>query len=66
MFQVLMFVWLQEFEDVFPIKILSGLPPIKGIEYQIDLVPSLVIPNRPAYVKSNYKEKMNFKDKWTS
>jgi hypothetical protein len=30
-------VLLQEFEDVFPEEIPSGLPPIRGIEHQIRL-----------------------------
>ena len=33
----------------------SGLPPIIGIEHQIDFVPSAAIPNRPAY-RSNSEE----------
>ena len=36
---------LQEFEDVFPNKVPSGLPPIRGIEHQIDFVPRSMIPN---------------------
>jgi hypothetical protein len=40
---------LQESEDVFPEKMPSGLPPIRGIEYQIDFVPETIIPNQPAY-----------------
>ena len=40
---------LQEFQDVFPDDIPSGLPPIRGIEHQIDFVPGSTIPNRPAY-----------------
>ena len=40
---------LQDFEDVFPDAVLAGLPPIHGIEHQIDLVPSAALPNRPAY-----------------
>ncbi|XP_058006770.1 uncharacterized protein LOC131182138 [Hevea brasiliensis] len=39
----------KEFEDVFPEEIPNGLPPIRGIEHQIDFVPGAVIPNRPAY-----------------
>ena len=46
---------LQEFDDVFPDDVPSGLPPIRGIEHQIDLVPGAVIPNRPAY-RSNPQE----------
>ena len=46
---------LQEYEDVFPNDIPSGLPPIRGIEHQIDFVPGVTIPNRPAY-RSNPEE----------
>ena len=40
---------LQDYEDVFPEEIPSGLPPLRGIEHQIDLIPGVPIPNRPAY-----------------
>ena len=46
---------LQEYEDVFPHDVPSGLPPIRGIEHQIDFVPGAAIPNRPAY-RSNPEE----------
>jgi hypothetical protein len=46
---------LQEYEDVFPEETPHGLPPIRGIEHQIDFVPSATIPNRPAY-RSNPEE----------
>ncbi|XP_027118587.1 uncharacterized protein [Coffea arabica] len=40
---------LHEFEDVFPDEIPSGLPPLRGIEHQIDFIPEASLPNRPAY-----------------
>uniref|UniRef100_A0A2N9GIU8 Uncharacterized protein n=1 Tax=Fagus sylvatica TaxID=28930 RepID=A0A2N9GIU8_FAGSY len=39
----------QEFEDVLPEEVPYGLPPIRGIEHQIDFIPGASIPNRPAY-----------------
>ncbi|NAW28274.1 hypothetical protein FGF96_23805, partial [Salmonella sp. sc-h42] len=46
---------LQEFGDVFPEEVPNGLPPIRGIEHQIDFLPGAAIPNRPAY-RSNPEE----------
>ena len=43
---------LKEFEDVFPENMPSCLPPIRGIEHQIDFIPRVVIPNKPAYKKN--------------
>jgi hypothetical protein len=40
---------LQEYEDVFPQDIPPGLPPIRGIEHQIDLIPGASLPNRAPY-----------------
>ena len=46
---------LQEFKDVFSRKIPHELPPSRGIEHQIDLLPKASLPNRPAY-RSNPQE----------
>jgi hypothetical protein len=40
---------LQDFEDVFPQETPAGLPPIRGIEHQIDLIPGAALPKRPPY-----------------
>ncbi|KAH9671243.1 Endonuclease [Citrus sinensis] len=45
----------EDFDDVFPNEVPNGLPPIRGIEHQIDLVLRATIPNRPAY-RSNPDE----------
>ena len=37
---------LQEFADVFPDESPNGLPPVRGIEHQIDFVPGASLPNR--------------------
>jgi hypothetical protein len=39
---------LQEFKDVFPAEISPGLPPLRGIEHQIELIPGASLPNRAA------------------
>jgi hypothetical protein len=46
---------LQEYEHVFPDEVPPGLPPKRGIEDQIDLVPGASLPNRAAY-RSNPEE----------
>jgi len=40
---------LQDFEYVFPQETLAELPPIRGIERQIDLIPGAALPNHPPY-----------------
>jgi len=40
---------LQEYEDVFLEEVSLGLPPKRGIEHQIDLVPGASLPNRATY-----------------
>ncbi|GKV34693.1 hypothetical protein SLEP1_g43045 [Rubroshorea leprosula] len=46
---------LQDFKNVFPDDVANGLPPIRGIEHQIDFIPGATIPNQPAY-RSNPNE----------
>ncbi|XP_059289010.1 uncharacterized protein LOC132042506 [Lycium ferocissimum] len=46
---------LQEYETLFPEEMPDGLPPLRGIEHQIDFVPGSQIPNKPAY-RSNPEE----------
>jgi hypothetical protein len=40
---------LQAFDDVFPKEVPAGLPPLRGIEHQIDLIPGASLPNRTPY-----------------
>jgi len=46
---------LKEYDDVFPQDIPYGLPPQRGIEHNIDLIPGASLPNRPTY-RSNPEE----------
>ncbi|XP_021730697.1 uncharacterized protein LOC110697622 [Chenopodium quinoa] len=46
---------LREFKDMFPDELPPGLPPIRGIEHQIDLIPGAPLPNKVAY-RSNPEE----------
>ena len=40
---------MERYKEVFPEDIPAGLPPIRGIEHQIDLVPGAPLPNQAAY-----------------
>ena len=46
---------MQEYTDVFPKEVPPGLPPIRGIEHQIDLIPRASLPNRAPY-RTNLEE----------
>jgi hypothetical protein len=46
---------LQEYSNMFSSEITAGLPPIRGIEHQIDLIPGALLPNRALY-KTNLEE----------
>ncbi|XP_074305010.1 uncharacterized protein LOC141639939 [Silene latifolia] len=41
---------IHKFRDVFPKELPSELPPLRGIEHHIDLLPGVVLPNRPSYM----------------
>ena len=40
---------LQEFHDVFPDELPPGLPPLRGIEHRITLIPGAPLPNKAPY-----------------
>ena len=40
---------LQDFGDVFLEDVPAGLPPLRGIEHQVDLIPGATLPNRAPY-----------------
>nr|GEX80559.1 hypothetical protein [Tanacetum cinerariifolium] len=46
---------LEDFKDVIPNEIPTGLPPMREIQHCINLVPSFVLPNKAAY-RMNLKE----------
>ncbi|GKV07030.1 hypothetical protein SLEP1_g18841 [Rubroshorea leprosula] len=48
---------IKDFKDMFPEDIPNGLPPIRGIEHQIDFILGATIPNRPAYRSNLNKTK---------
>jgi hypothetical protein len=40
---------LQEYADVYPKDLPPGLPPLRGIEHPVDLIPGAQLPNRAPY-----------------
>jgi hypothetical protein len=48
---------LQDYNDVFREETQDGLPPLQGIEHQIDLVPRVALPNHPTYQTNLEKTK---------
>nr|KYP53933.1 Transposon Ty3-G Gag-Pol polyprotein [Cajanus cajan] len=40
---------LKDFDNLIPQELPSGLPLLRGIDHQIDLIPGASLPNRPAY-----------------
>jgi hypothetical protein len=48
---------LQEYADVFTSEVPAGLPPLLGIEQQINLIPGASLPNRAPYRTNPEKTK---------
>ncbi|KAK1681574.1 hypothetical protein QYE76_042422 [Lolium multiflorum] len=46
---------MKEFSDVFPEEVPAELPPLRGIEHQIDLISGASLPNRAPY-RTNHEE----------
>jgi hypothetical protein len=53
---------LQEYEDVVPKETPNGLPPVRRVEHQIDLIPGATLPNRPPYRTKQRRYKGKYKN----
>ncbi|KAK1604493.1 hypothetical protein QYE76_028166 [Lolium multiflorum] len=54
---------MKEFSDVFPEEVPAGLPPLRGIEHQIDLIPGASLPNRAPYRRTP-KRRRRYRSKY--
>jgi hypothetical protein len=54
---------LQEYVDVFPSEVPAGLPPLRGTEHQIDLIPGASLLNRAPH-RTNPKKQKKFSAKY--
>jgi hypothetical protein len=50
---------LQEFSNVFLEEVPAGLPPLRGIEHHIDLIPGASLHNRAPYRTNPEETKCN-------
>jgi hypothetical protein len=61
---------LQEYADDFPSEVLAELPPLRGVEHQIDLIPGASLLNRAPYrtnpeeTKEIQRQVQELLDKW--
>jgi hypothetical protein len=54
---------LQEYADVFPSEVPAGLPPLRGIEHQINLILGASLPNHAPY-RTNPEETKKISSKY--
>ncbi|XP_074288512.1 uncharacterized protein LOC141613668 [Silene latifolia] len=49
---------LEQYQDVFPAELPSGLPPLRLIQHQIDLLPGSVLLNHFMMLQKSYRSKL--------